>query len=293
VKRKQWIAERLFDNRGFRMMFENDCMLLDQKTPYQRIVIFNNVGFGRILMLDDATQVTSQDEFIYHEMMSHVPLFGHRNPREILIVGGGDCGIAREVLKHSSVEKLTLVEIDKAVVENCRKYFPELSSDVFADSRFQLVIADGRKYVEDKERSFDVIIVDSTDPIGPGAHLFTHEFYQYCKRRLASGGLLVTQSGVPFFQSEQLRSSVLQLDKLFPRTGCYLAPVPSYIGGHLAICWASEDLSLRSVPIEIINERYVAEGCFDTRYWTPAVHHASFALPRFIAETIDPQSRLT
>jgi spermidine synthase len=237
-------------------------------------------------MLDGATQVTTGDEFIYHEMMSHVPILAHGGPRDVLIVGGGDCGIAKEVLKHSCVEKLTLVEIDEAVVRICRQYFPEFSSRVFADPRFELVIGDGKKYVCETKRRFDVIIVDSTDPVGPGADLFTRAFYKACKGCLASGGVMVTQSGVPFFQLEHLLTSLGYFRELFTSAGCYIAAIPSYIGGHMAIGWVSNDVSLESISVETIKARYLAAGCFETRYWTPPVHHASFALPRFIAEQI-------
>src|SRR6202043_1840224 len=148
----------------------------------------------KMLMLDGATQVTTRDEFVYHEMMTHVPIFAHGSAREVLIVGGGDCGIAEEVLKHKSVARLTQVEIDASVVEFSKEHFPEFTGPVLADRRFDLVIDDGMTFVARTPRRFDVIIVDSTDPQGPGAVLFTHGFYAACRRCLAPGGVMVTQN---------------------------------------------------------------------------------------------------
>ena len=161
-----------------------------------------------MLMLDGATQITKRDEFIYQEMMSHVPLFAHGQAREVLIIGGGDCGIAEEVLKHKSVKRLTQVEIDAAVIEFSKEHFPEFTKPVFADKRFESVIDDGMKYVARTERRFDAIIVDSTDPQGPGKVLFSQKFYAACKRCMNKGAVLVTQNGVPMFQPNELASSV-------------------------------------------------------------------------------------
>src|SRR6202048_223691 len=197
---KRWIAETLFDELGFRMTYEIERVLYEMQTEHQHLVLFEHKFFGKMLMLDGATQVTTRDEFIYHEMMTHVPIFAHGKAREVLIVGGGDCGIAEEVLKHKSVERLTQVEIDASVVEFSKEHFPEFTGPVLGDPRFDLVIDDGMKFVAKTERRFDVIIVDSTDPQGPGKVLFTRKFYVACKRCLKPGGVLVTQNGVPLLQ---------------------------------------------------------------------------------------------
>ncbi len=165
---KRWIAETLFDDLGFRMTFQVDKVLYELQTEHQHLVLFEQPFFGKMLMLDGATQITKNDEFIYQEMMSHVPLFAHGNARDVLIIGGGDCGIAEEVLKHKTVKRLTQVEIDPTVVEFAKEHFPEFTKPVFADKRFESVIDDGAKYVAKTDRRFDVIIVDSTDPQGPG-----------------------------------------------------------------------------------------------------------------------------
>jgi spermidine synthase len=240
-----------------------------------------------MLMLDGATQVTTRDEFIYHEMMTHVPILAHGFAREVLVIGGGDCGIAEEILKHKSVARLTQVEIDASVVEFSKEHFPEFTGPVLSDSRFELIIDDGMKFVAETDRRFDVIIVDSTDPQGPGAVLFTFDFYAACKRCMAQGAVMVTQNGVPFLQPDELLSSVGHFAKLFADAGCYVAAIPTYVGGHMAMGWATENASLRRATVETIAQRYQTAGRFVTKYWTPEVHQAAFALPRFIAETVE------
>jgi len=283
---ERWIAETLFDELGFRMTFKVEKVLYEMHTEHQHLVLFEQPFFGKMLMLDGATQITKKDEFIYQEMMSHVPLFAHGNARDVLIVGGGDCGIAEEVLKHKSVRRLTQVEIDPAVVEFAKEHFSEFTKPVFADDRFESVIDDGMKYVVRTERRFDAIIVDSTDPQGPGKVLFSHKFYAACKRCLNKAGVLVTQNGVPIFQPDELASSVSKFRKLFADGTCYVAAVPTYIGGHMAMGWATDNKSLRQTPVKTIAARYRKAGSFPTKYWTPEVHAAAFALPRFIADTV-------
>ena len=286
MAQERWIAETLFDALGFRMTFKVEKVLYEMRTEHQHLVLFEQPFFGKMLMLDGATQITKKDEFIYQEMMSHVPLFAHGSARDVLIIGGGDCGIAEEVLKHRSVRCLTQVEIDPAVVKFAKEHFPEFTKPVFADKRFESVIDDGMKYVARTERQFDTIIVDSTDPQGPGKVLFSQKFYAACKRCLNKGGVLVTQNGVPLFQPAELASSISKFRKLFADSTCYVAAIPTYIGGHMAMGWATDDRSLRQTPVKTIAARYRRAGSFSTRYWTPEVHAAAFALPRFIAETV-------
>ena len=291
MAQERWIAETLFDALGFRMTFKVDKVLYEMRTEHQHLVLFEQPFFGKMLMLDGATQITKKDEFIYQEMMSHVPLFAHGSARDVLIIGGGDCGIAEEVLKHRSVRCLTQVEIDPAVVKFAKEHFPEFTKPVFADKRFESVIDDGMKYVARTERQFDAIIVDSTDPQGPGKVLFSQKFYAACKRCLNKGGVLVTQNGVPLFQPAELASSISKFRKLFADSTCYVAAIPTYIGGHMAMGWATDDRSLRQTPVKTIAARYRRAGSFSTRYWTPEVHAAAFALPRFIAATVAKAGR--
>jgi spermidine synthase len=282
---KRWISENLFNALGFRMTYEVERVLYETQTEHQHLVLFEHKFFGKMLMLDGATQVTTRDEFIYHEMMTHVPILAHGNAREVLIVGGGDCGIAEEVLKHRSVARLTQVEIDASVVEFSKQHFPEFTRPVIGNRRFDLVIDDGMNYVAKTDRRFDVIIVDSTDPQGPGKVLFSRKFYAACKRCLRKGGVMVTQNGVPIFQAGELRSGIAKFRRLFADGTCYVAAIPTYVGGHMAMGWATDNSRLRQLPAATIAARYRKAGSFPTKYWTPQVHVAAFALPRFIAET--------
>ncbi len=286
LPKKRWIAETLFDALGFRMTYQVDKVLYELQTGHQHLVLFEQPFFGKMLMLDGATQISKKDEFIYQEMMSHVPLFAHGHARDVLIIGGGDCGIAEEVLKHKSVKHLTQVEIDPKVVEFAKEHFPEFTRPVFADKRFESVIDDGAKYVAKTARRFDAIIVDSTDPQGPGKVLFGEKFYANCRRCLTKGGVLVTQNGVPFLQARELTSSIAKFRKLFADASCYVAAIPIYIGGHMTMGFASDNKRLRQHPAKTIARRYRKAGGFKTMYWTPEVHVAAFAQPRFIADAV-------
>src|ERR1700754_2058359 len=253
---KRQIPETLFDDLGFRMTDEAKRVIYEAQTEHQHLVLFEHAFFGKILMLDGATQVTTADEFVYHEMMTHVPILAHGNAREVLIVGGGDCGIAEEVLKHKAVKRLTQVEIDASVVEFSKEHFPEFTKPVLGDKRFDLVIDDGMNYVAKTDRRFDIIIVDSTDPQGPGKVLFSSKFYAACRRCMTKGAVMVTQNGVPIFQTGELTSGVRKFRELFADGTCYVAAIPTYVGGHMAMGWATDNKRLRQTPLKTIAARY-------------------------------------
>jgi spermidine synthase len=238
-------------------------------------------------MLDSIVQLTTKDEFVYHEMMSHVPLFAHGKAKKVLIIGGGDGGVLREVLRHPEVKSATLCEIDRGVIDLCRVHFPDVSAGAYDDPRTHIVIADGTKFVAETDERFDVILVDSTDPVGPGAVLFTREFYAGCRRCLAPGGLLVTQNGLPFLQASELQQSVGYFRELFRDASCYLANTPSYFGGPMSYGWATDNPRLRQRKLRKIERRYKKAGSFPTRYWSPDVHVAAFALPNYVGELIE------
>jgi spermidine synthase len=221
-------------------------------------------------------------------MMAHVPLFAHGKAKKVLIVGGGDGGVLREVLRHPEVEGVTLCEIDRSVIDLCREHFPEVSAGAYDDARTRVVIADGTKFVAETEERFDAILVDSTDPIGPGAVLFTKAFYTGCKRALAPGGVFVTQNGLPFLQASELRESTTYFRKLFEDAYAYLATTPSYFGGSMSYGWATDDKTLRNQALDETERRYEAAGAFATRYWRPEMQLAAFALPAYILELVEP-----
>ncbi len=252
-------------------------------SDYQSILVFENPLLGRVLVLDGVVQTTEADEFVYHEMLTHMPIVGHGAVVEVLIVGGGDGGMLEEALKHP-VERVTMVELDPQVVNVCRQHLPEICGDAFDDPRTDLIIGDGAAYVAETDRRFDLIIVDSPDPIGPAQPLFEHGFYDNCRRILREGGLLVTQNGVPFFQGEEVRRNSRAFASLFPHWGFYVAPVPTYYGGHMAFGWASESCDLARVSVAAIRERAAP---LVTRYYNSEIHAASFALPNNVRALLD------
>lgn len=279
MSEQRWLSETAFAN--MRLSFEITRVLHADHSPQQRIDLIDNPLFGKVLMLDGATQVTSADEFIYHEMMAHVPILAHGAVYDVLIVGGGDCGLAEEVLKHSGIMRVIQVEIDAQVVEFARSHFAEFNAAAFADPRFTIEIADGAAFVAATDRRFDIILVDSTDPVGAGTELFTKSFYADLRRCLRPGGIVVTQSGVPFVQRDEFAAAVRNLARVFPITDCYVLATPSYAGGHMALGWGSLDRDPRDPSFEILTER---ANTLATRYYTPEVHRAAFALPRYILD---------
>ncbi len=274
----EWMRETLHDDHA--QALRVDAVLYDSATDHQRLRVFENARFGRVLTLDDVVQTTEGDNFIYHEMLTHVPIFAHGSVERVLIIGGGDGGMAREVLRHESVRHVTMVEIDAGVVEFSKKYLPRLSDGAFDDPRLELVIDDGAVFMRETDQTFDVIIVDSTDPIGPGEVLFTDHFYGHAKRALNPGGILVTQNGVPFMQPQELTGTMRAFGTLFADRGCYLATVPTYAGGPMAFGWGT-DGNARKVSLETLQARY-AEAGFTADYYTPEVHLAAFALPGYV-----------
>jgi spermidine synthase len=273
-----WTLETLYPDHA--QALREDRVLYDSETEHQRLRVFENGRFGRVLTLDGVVQTTEADEFIYHEMLTHVPILAHGAARRVLIVGGGDGGMAREVLRHRSVEHVTMVEIDAGVVEFCKEYLPSLSAGAFDDSRLDLVIADGADFMREDSGAYDVIISDSTDPIGPGEALFTETFYGHARSRLAEGGILVTQNGVPFQQGEELTATMRAFRALFTDATCYLATIPTYAFGPMAFGWGT-DSDARHVPLETLERRF-REAAIATRYYTPEVHKAAFALPGYV-----------
>ena len=270
-------------HKGYGQSFEVERVLYRDQTEHQDLIIFETPTFGRVMALDDIVQVTTRDEFVYHEMMTHVPILAKGDVTDVLIIGRGDRGILREVLRHKTVQRATMVEIDSTVVDLAKEHFPELSAGGFDDPRTNLIITDGVKFVAETDQRFDVVIVDSTDPLGPGEVLFTESFYADCHRVLKDGGVLVTQNGVPFFQGQEVTDTFKRMGRSFKDNGFYTAVVPTYIGGFMTLGWGSDDAGLRDVPLDTLRQRFTAAG-LKTRYYTPGLHQASFALPQFILD---------
>src|SRR5690606_2653386 len=219
-------------------------------------------------------------------MMAHVPLLAHGAAQDVLIIGGGDCGLAEEVLKHSSVRRVVQIEIDPAVIELAKAHFGEINARAFADPRFELRIGDGAAFASERGERFDVVLVDSTDPVGPGVVLFTREFYAGLRARLNPGGILVTQNGVPFLQGQEFADAFRNLAATFRHVACYVICVPTYFGGHLTLGWSSDDAPPLAIPTETLEARFAAAG-LETRYYSPRHHRAAFHVPRYIEEALE------
>lgn len=258
--------------------------ILEAKTPFQDLEVIDTDPFGRALILDQALQTSEYDEFMYHEMMVHVPLMTHPNPQRVLIIGGGDGGTLRRVLQHP-VRQPVQVEIDQAVIQACKEHIPAISCGAFDDPRVRLVIGDGIEFLRQNNGEFDVVIVDSTDPIGPAVGLFEEPFYQDVARALAEDGLVAAQSTSPLFMANELRSQVLNLRRAFPIVRTYLGIVPGYPGG----LWSYTIGSKRYDPLAVERATIAARlthSCIQARYYTPDVHHAAFALPPFVGDIV-------
>jgi spermidine synthase len=278
-----WYNETLYENYGQR--FKIDNIIFEKQTDFQHLIIFENSQFGRVMALDGIIQTTTKDECIYHEMMVHVPIIAHGNAKRVLIIGGGDGGILKEVLKHQTVTDVTMVEIDADVVSMSQEYLPSISNGAFNDSRLRLIIQDGVDFLQLCQEKFDVIITDSTDPIGPATVLFTENFYSEAKRCLQKDGIIICQNGASFLQEREFQETHRLLSTLYQDAWFYLANVPSYIGGFMTIAFATDNTQYRHLPLEIIRTRF-ASSPFITTYYTPEIHVGAFNLPRYVLDKL-------
>lgn len=270
---------------GWGQQFVMDEILFEAQTEHQHLVIFNNAQWGRVMALDGVIQTTEKDEFVYHEMMVHVPLLAHGSAQSVLIIGGGDGGILREVLKHPMVKQVTQVEIDQQVIDLCKEYLPNHSAGAYENPRAKIVIGDGVEFVNQTQQKFDIIISDSTDPMGPGEVLFTSRFYQGIASCLNDDGIFVAQNGVSFLQTQEVITTAKRLAPLFNQASFYTAAVPTYVGGIMTFAWATNQLAHKNVALATLEARYQAAN-LQTRFYTPSLHQASFALPQYIMETL-------
>lgn len=274
----EWFDERLHANwrQGIRIRE----MILEERTEHQELLIFDSFDWGRVLTLDGVVQTTTGDEFCYHEMIVHVPVLAHGSARDVLIIGGGDGGCLREAVKHAGVERVTQVEIDQGVIDLCVKYLPTISDGAFDHPKARVVIADGARYVAETADRYDVVIVDSTDPQGPGAVLFTPEFYRGVRGILRPGGVMATQCGNVSIRPQELVDTQRdQRSAGFALVDYYLPVVPTYIGGAMALGFATDDPAARARTPDAIRAAGFPEGL---RYYTPDVHAAAFAHPAWM-----------
>ena len=278
-----WVNETLYAAWGQRFRVRQE--LARVQSDFQDIMIFESETHGRVMLLDGVVQITEGDEFVYQEMIAHPPLLAHGAAGRVLIIGAGDGGVLRRVLQHRNVLHAVMVEIDGEVIRLAKQFLPGIGGTAWTDPRAEVIVGDGIDYVQRApDSAFDVIIVDSTDPIGVGEVLFTDDFYANAARILAPGGLIVNQCGVPFMQADELNDTSLRRAKFFPHVGAYVAAVPTYVGGFMTIGFAAKAAGLDAVPVDTIRARAEAAGILGaTEYWTPEVHWSAFQLPPYIA----------
>lgn len=252
--------------------------LITKKTEFQDLAIVDTYEFGRMLVLDGIIQTTIRDEHVYHEMISHIPLFTHPNPKKVLVVGGGDGGAIREVLKHPSVEKAVLCEIDGDVVTECKKFLPEISC-ALGDARCEVFIGDGIKYVHEHKNEFDVIIVDSTDPFGAAEGLFGGSFYKEIYECLTEDGIFIAQTETPFYLPDVVKRVYDDAKAVFPVTRLFMAAIPTYPSGFWSFTVGSKKHDPKTVDLSNTID-------VDTKYYTKELHKACFVLPKFVEDII-------
>jgi len=281
-----WHCETLYPDWGQR--FHVKQVIADVTTAFQNVVVFDSFSHGRVMVIDGCVQITEKDEFVYQEMLAHVPLLAHGDARRILIIGAGDGGVLRRVLMHNNVECAVMVEIDGEVIRLARELMPDIGGSAWTDARALVIVGDGIAYVKSApDESFDVILVDSTDPIGVGEVLFSDEFYENCARILTSTGLIVNQCGVPFMQAQELGETSARRRRFFPYVSAYVAAVPTYVGGFMTLGFASKSTRPAEPDVAELRARADANGITGTSsYWSPEIQVSSFCLPPYIARAL-------
>lgn len=269
-----WFTEKQTESYGITAKIKQT--LHTEQTEFQKLDMVETEEFGNMLILDGMVMTTKKDEFVYHEMVAHVPLFTHPHPENILVVGGGDGGVIREVLKHPSVKKATLVEIDGKVIEYSKKYLPEIAGEL-DNPRVEVIVGDGFMHIAQAEQEYDVIMVDSTEPVGPAVNLFTKGFYAGISKALKEDGLFVAQTDNPWFKADLIREVQRDVKEIFPIVRLYTANVPTYPSG----LWTFTIGSKKHDPLAVEDNRF---HDIETKYYTKELHKAAFVLPRFVAD---------
>ncbi len=272
-----WFTEYQTENVGLTIRAKEVKTI---KSKYQEIIVLDTQEFGKVLVLDGAIQTTEKDEFMYHEMLVHPALVKHPNPQRVLIIGGGDGGSVREALKHKTVEEVHLCEIDEEVIFVSEKYFPSISSKL-RDPKVKIFIEDGNHFLEERKNYYDVIIMDSSDPIGPAEVLFQEKFYKKVKESLKENGIMVAQTESPFLQEEYFKNAVKEIKKVFKYVGIYTGFVPTYPAGMWSYTIASDDINV----LENVNEEKLEE--IETRYLDKELYKSLFAIPKFVKELVN------
>ncbi len=268
-----WYTEKQTENLA--ISFRLKETLVREQTQFQDLAIVDTLQYGKMLVLDNCVMTTEVDEFVYHEMITHVALHTHPNPKKVLVIGGGDGGAMREIIKHPSVERAVMVEIDGRVIDTCKEHLPSISC-ALSDPRVEVMVDDGIKFVKEARDEFDVILSDSTDPIGPAVGLFSAEFYRDAFNALKDDGIFVAQSESPFLHPQLIKDVQSRVSSVFPITRLYLASIPTYPSG----LWS---FTMGSKKYDPATPRPLT---FDTKYYTTELHQAAFKLPRFALELV-------
>src|SRR5574344_799815 len=267
---------------GYGITIKAKGVLYSEKSPYQKVeIIDTDSTLGKILTIDDLMMTTEGDEFHYHEMIAHVPMMHHTCPKSVLVIGGGDGGTIREVLKHKTVERVVLCEIDGMVIEACKKYLPTISCQL-DNSKVEILVKDAIEYIKNCQEKFDIVLIDSTDPMGPGEGLFTEEFYTNVKNSMNKGAIMVAQSESPFAQADAVKKMYKMLKKVFPNVATYTSNMPTYPGGYWAWAFCSVDVK----PLEYYNEERAKEIIPTCKIYNKDYHNARFALPNYLKKML-------
>ena len=267
---------------GFGLAIKAGKVLFSKQSDFQKVEIFETEStLGRVLTLDDLMMTTEGDEFHYHEMIVHIPMMQHKNPESVLVIGGGDGGTVREVLKHKTVKKVVMCEIDGMVIDACKEFLPTLSCKL-DDERVDIRVEDAIEFIKGKNNEYDIILIDSTDPMGPGEGLFTDEFYTNVKHALKDGGIMVAQSEGPFVNKEEIKKMYVQLKRVFPICTPYTSNMPTYPGGYWAWAFCSQSVKPLSY---FADDRYddIAKTC---KIYNKDYHYARFAIPNYLKELV-------
>lgn len=276
-----WFTEKHTKNCG--ITFKVDKTLYSGRSKYQRIDIIETPEYGKVMLLDGLIMLTEADEFVYHEMITQIPLFTHKNPKSYLVIGGGDGGVVSRVALHPEIERITEVEIDEDVVNVSKQFFPNVSNG-YDDKRTELIIGDGIKYVKEYNGKYDIITVDSTDPFGAAYGLFTEEFYRdIYNNSLSDNGILTVQSETPFYDIDATKTIYKNLKKSFPIVRVYLAFIPTYPAGIWSFCLASKLFD----PLADFNERRYIDLALPLKYYNKGIHKAAFALPEIYDKSLN------
>ena len=276
-----WFSEP--HTKNVKLSIRVDRQLYSGESDFQRIDVFESPEFGRFLTLDGYMMLTQKDEFIYHEMMVHVPMAVHPNVKKVLVIGAGDGGVVRELVKYPEIEQIDLVEIDEQVVQVCKEFLP-FTAAWLTEERVRIYYEDGLKYVRQAEDTYDLIIVDSTDPFGPGEGLFTREFYGNCYKALKKDGIMVNQHESPFYEADATACmrAHKRIVESFPISRVYQAHIPTYPSGHWLLGFASSVYH----PVRDLNGGRWLERGLETRYYTPKLHQGAFCLPAYVEQIL-------